>query len=757
MKRVAMLGFLASLTIIGAFSGAILLVPTKAEGAPDTVSVVWRNVGPGGGGWIQSLACDPNDPNTLYLGSDVGGFYISTDGGRHFEIRNNGLTDYFVEAIAVHPQNSRTILLGTQGGIHRTTDGGKHWQRIDDGFPPPQRYRYASPIGALCIDPQRPNIVYAGIGRPRNAREGQTGEGQGAVYRSEDGGLTWRRIDGGQLPPDAVVSDIEVKPDNSRTILVATNKGIFRSDDGGQTWRPSNEGLPHLFVQELAFAPSQPNRVYATLLTTAREGQPFNGGVFRSDDAGRTWRPCNNGLPQRVGQDLYRQSNYGEIVVDPTNADVVYVGGRSWWDPGVFKTTNGGASWEWVTPYDYDRKKWLTILDYGWITFWGPAVECLALSPADPKRLYFGTSGHLFASEGGGRTWQQRYCQVLADGRFRGNGLEVTCVNDIVADPVRPQRLYFCYADIGLLISDDGGKTFRRSYKGMKGEGNCFTVVVDPRAPQTLWAATGQWAWNEGYLCRSEDGGNTWRVVGNGLFNGQIRRLVLDLSSPVRKRRLLAAVNGFGFFESRDGGENWQSINGNLPSDAIKQPRGILIDPNEPRHLLVACAGTPERGGGIYESLDDGKTWRRVNRMAPFADIQMLVADPQNFPTLYLAAREFYDHAAQRLYLGGVFKSQDGGETWERLLDFHFVSAIVVHPKNPQILFAATTDHPYHDHCIGEGVLVSKDGGKTWRKENTGLTHLNISCLRLHPRNPSVLLAGTGGNGAFIGKMVGSR
>jgi photosystem II stability/assembly factor-like uncharacterized protein len=335
------------------------------------------------------------------VGCDVGGFYLSVDSGRHFEIRNNGLRDYFIEAIAVQPQDTNAILLGTQGGMFRTADKGKTWRRMSDGFPPTQRYSYSAPIGALCFDPLRPNVVYAGIGCPRWAREGRQGQGQGAIYRSDDAGVTWRRIDGGHLPPDAVVSDVEVKPDDSRVILSATNKGIFRSDDAGKTWRLSSDGLAHLCAQEVAFAPSQPNRAYATLLTTAREGQAWNGGVYRSDDAGRTWHPCSDGLPQRVGKSLYEQNNFGEIVLDPRNADVVYVGGRSWWSPDIFRTTDGGRSWQWAARHVTQGGQ-ESNMERGWIGFWGPSAECLAISPVHPNRLVFGTSGHLFVTENGG-------------------------------------------------------------------------------------------------------------------------------------------------------------------------------------------------------------------------------------------------------------------------------------------------------------------------------------------------------------------
>ncbi|MCX7778569.1 MAG: hypothetical protein N2381_11055, partial [Armatimonadetes bacterium] len=119
---------------------------------------------------------------------------------------------------------------------------------------------------------------------------------------------------------------------------------------------------------------------------------------------------------------------------------------------------------------------------------------------------------------------------------------------------------------------------------------------------------------------------------------------------------------------------SWRSINGDLPAEAVKQPRGILLNLKEPNHIIVACAGTPEKGAGIYETKDGGKSWRRLNIEPIFANIQSLtseflpVPDPKspvpNLQTLYVATREFYDHATKRLYPGGVFKSTDGGRTW---------------------------------------------------------------------------------------------
>lgn len=725
--------------------------PAIAADAAEGHRIVWQRLGPGGGGWIESIAWDPHDPQQLYVGCDVGGFYCSHDGGRSYEIRNQGLHDYFLEALAVDPRDSRTILLGTESGIHRSDDGGRTWQWIREGFPPLEKHRFSAPISAVAFHLQRPGVVYAGVGRPRWRKDGA-----GAVYRSDDTGRTWRLISGGQLPADAIVGDLELKPDNGQTILVATQHGVFRSDDGGTKWSPSSEGLPHRDVRELAFAANRPDVVYVTLRTTARDRAAFDGGVFRSDDAGRTWRPVEGrGLPSRVGrsdQPTQMTSQLSEIAVDPRNGDVLYVGDQAWVTAGVYKSTDGGRSFERATQH-VGRN-----MDYGWIRGWGPSVECLAISPADPQQVVFGTSGHVFASADAGNTWQQRYCRQFDDGRFAGTGLEVTCARRVVPDPVRRDRLWFCYMDIGLLVSDDGGRTFRRCREGMKNPENCFDVIVDPAAPDTVWAGTGWWSRNAGDVCRSDDGGRTWTVVGRpetGLPDGQPRRLVLDLSSPPGQRRLWVIVQGHGLYTTADGGRSWRPANGDLPATAIGDPRGLLVDPHNPRHLLVALAGSQEKGGGLHETTDAGRTWRRLNA-EPFApQIEALVAAPGDLKTLYVAARQHYDRQARRLFPGGLLVSRDGGRTWKSLLAFRFVSDVAVSRADPRVLYAATQDHPYHDDYPALGLLRSGDGGLTWQRENSGLSLLNVRSVATSPHEPGRLFLSTSGNSCFVGRDPG--
>jgi photosystem II stability/assembly factor-like uncharacterized protein len=741
----AMAGGLIALCALHAPSsfaaGAADAVP-RAEAAPEGGDLAWRMASPGGGGWIQSLAFDSREPDLLYAGCDVGGFYVSTNAGRTFEIRNRGLHDYFIESIAVHPRDPRVILLGTEGGIHRTTDGGKSWQWIRGNFPPTNRWRFSTPIGAVCFDPRNPEVAYAGVGRPRWDKDGA-----GAIYRSEDAGASWRRVDGGRLPADAIVSDLEVQPDDSRAVLAATSQGVFRSDDGGASWRPSSEGLPHRYTEELAFAASAPRTVYLTLRNTARDGAPWNGGVFRSDDAGRTWRGVEGkGLPRQVGKDARNlSSSPKEIAADPRDANTVYVGHRDWVTAGLYRSTDGGGHWAMVAR----RGREGTNMDYGWITQWGPSVECLALSPASPGRIALGTSGMIYLSDDGGASWQQRYASPAPEGLIAGNGLAVTCPWRVEGDPVRPTRIYSCYGDIGLLISDDLGRTFRRCAEGMKSGGNCFGVIVDPEATNTLWAATGWWDHNAGDVCRSDDDGRTWRVVGHpdsGLPDGQVLEMALDPGSPPGRRRLVVISNGHGVFETRDGGASWQSLNGELPADLAKAPRGLLLDPADGSHLIVAVDRQ------LRETRDGGRTWTRLDGSESLPTIHQLAADPHDFRRLYVAGREFYDRGSGRLLPGGLYRSDDGGRAWRRILAFHYTSGVAVSPARAEVIYVATTDDPYHDNALGVGVLKSADGGGTWRRENAGLTLLKVKCLAVSPHDPDMVFVGTGGNGVFVGR-----
>ena len=136
---------------------AFLFCAGSAPGAP-----VWRNIGPGGGGWVPCVVVSPFDSRVVFAGCDVGGFYRSSDAGATWHICNTGLHDYAVEVIAPHPRDPAILYIGTQAGVHKSVDGGHTWSWQRSGFPPPDRYRYVSPW-----PPSRPACFCARISARR--------------------------------------------------------------------------------------------------------------------------------------------------------------------------------------------------------------------------------------------------------------------------------------------------------------------------------------------------------------------------------------------------------------------------------------------------------------------------------------------------------------------------------------------------------------------------------------------------------------
>ena len=118
-----------------------------------------------------------------------------------------------------------------------------------------------------------------------------------------------------------------------------------------------------------------------------------------------------------------------------------------------------------------------------------------------------------------------------------------------------------------------------------------------------------------------------------------------------------------------------------------------------------------------------------------FADITSISADPRSIDRLYVTMRHRYDPASRRAYPGGLYASRDAGRTWKQILDFRFVQTFTVSPVDSGVLYAGTNDHPYHDAYAPAGVLKSIDGGATWERQNTGLSHHSIHCLCVSPHD----------------------
>lgn len=731
---------------------------------------VWTVMGPGGGGWLTTIEISNVDPNVIYVGCDVGGIYRSTNNGESWQIINNGLTNYTVQDIAIDPQTPAIVYAATQGGVFKSTDSGDTWVIKRNGFPPIAKWSFSAPVAKIVIDPHNPNIVYAGVGMTlvmfdHNVQNWEIVEEKGVIYKSTDYGESWSKIQNTGINSNALIYFMAIDPNDPTVLYVTTDYGVYKSADGGNTWQPKITGLPHLNTIDIIIDPTNTEVLYLTMRAT-RGSTSWEGGVYKSTDAGESWVAKNDGLTQDMGdpsESLFFTSNYINIAINPQDSQTLYIANYGWThETGIFKTTDGGNNWTWVT-----RDAGANInVELGWYP-WGPTANCLAINPVNPDRLFFGNTMILCKTDDAGGSWVQAYTDSVGSGYWQGRGLETTQAKDITVDPANSNNIYIGYPDIGFQKSTDGGISFKTTGKnGNNWLIDANVIVVDPAESSILYVASGIWTINQGEIRKSTDYGETWNVIGdttNGLPDAPVWSLVIDPNSDLNSRVLYAASFGNGIYKTTDGGGSWFPVNNGLGTN--RDIHKIVIDPSNSNILYVGIESYNEFSGenittvqgGIYKTSDGGQNWIRIDTNPPQISVSDLAIDPTNSNIIYSATREMLDHSQLIMYRGGVYKSTDGGNNWiERSNGFGDienlnVGSLAINPQNPEIIYAGTFDRCYHDECSGRGVFKSTNGGGTWTPINTGLSHLSTNVITIDPSDPTRLYVGTDGNGAFMG------
>jgi len=343
------LGFMNRLICIAALA-VLLPTPAAPQGYDPTLfaGLRWRLIGPFRGGRTVAAVGIPGQPNVFYIGVNNGGVWKTTDYGRVWTPIFDAQSTGSIGAIAVAPSDPRTLYVGSgEGlqrpdlsvgdGIYKSTDGGATWRHLG--------LRDGQQIPAIVVDPRDPNRVFAAVlGHPYGANE------ERGIFRSTDGAETWQRV----LYRDENTGgmDLAFSPANPQTVfavlwsarqapweagwVLSKNNGLYKSTDGGTTWRQITAGLPSaeegLGRIGLATSLSEPGRMYA--IVGAGQGK---GGLYRSDDSGESWRLVNTDA-RLWGRD----GDFNEVKVDPKNADVVYVANIvTWKSPDGGKTFTG--------------------------------------------------------------------------------------------------------------------------------------------------------------------------------------------------------------------------------------------------------------------------------------------------------------------------------------------------------------------------------------------------------------------------------
>ncbi|MFQ5808934.1 MAG: WD40/YVTN/BNR-like repeat-containing protein, partial [Armatimonadota bacterium] len=629
--------------------------PTGAPGVPVSARPIrWEPIGLGGGGAYMCIAVAPSNPKVIYVGGDVGGVWKSEDGGQSWRIRNGEAVHeifpretYNCSRLAVHPTDENIAYAGMTRGLLRTRDGARTWEVL---------CRDNRAKNALVLDPERPETIYCG------AQHDSAGP---RLFVSRDGGDTWRRLGTG-LPAEADVTSVVIdssSPVGNRTLYVGTTQGVFRGD--GQRFVDISAGLRHRSVAKMAggLAPTGRRFVLYAALATVEEDGGYSGGMFRTDDSGQTWREVT---PGKFRSGERRTGKLGPITVRPNNADVVHAAAQAVY---YFRSEDGGETWAEVSvgTGNADFKSVAGAADH---FYWSWGSRQIALHPTEPRTVYsVGGAAGVFRSDDAGDTWEALTATRLRDDMWRMTGISNVYLDMIAIDPRDPRRIYMGDDDWWIYRSEDGGDTFTYGnawwnregdslyvYKqnGFKASGGAPCIVVDPDRPSHVYAALLGWKpyrimdagdGSGGTLVLSRDCGKTWEPLGapgSGLPEGSIwgrNGIAIDRQSPVDSRTIYAASLGNGVFKTVDGGKTWSDASLGLPTRWVTS---IVMDPRDRRRLLVGI-GKPkgsDEPGGIYETADAARSWRRLN-VTDLPDVRYYVeVDPEAPDTVYAIVNE---------------------------------------------------------------------------------------------------------------------
>lgn len=658
------IGILSLLLLLAGLSQS----PHLARSA-GTRSPAWIHVGPYG----ADVTC---------FGGDAQGtvFYAGTSEGRLFSSsafrgrwRPTGLVlaePSAIVSLVVDPADRDVLYAATEcSGLFKTADGGASWRRLGGGLPATP-YIDSGELASspLLVSVSIPTIVYANLG-------------DDGVFRSVDGGESWRQLRGG-LPASIVC--LAISRAVPETLYAATNHGLFRTSDSGVSWRKCFSGE----IRAVTVDPSRPSLVYASI---------WYRGFFRSSDDGATW--------VRVA-DNPESAPLASIVVDPNPPGAIY-GTTTWGAASVWRSLDMGLTWKEI---DVVHRKRYSLPD----TF--------GLIASQPTVLFASVAGHTYVSADGGRTWE-----VWDRGMVSS-----TAVSSLAIDPTRPQRTYagtsrglFVLWDRGqrwgalrsfddykifavdhhqsgilyagsdwhdyLIRSDDGGRSWRRldtdplpHWRGV------WSVIADPHLAGTIYV-TGRFYITdrrptdgdaEGLL-KSVDRGETWTV----LHPFGTRSLAISQLNP--QVIYAAGVGAVPVSKSTDGGRTWIGASAGLGSvDVI----AIAVDRESPETVYLSTADR-----GVFRSANGGGVWSPSTAGLPEATaLTFATATTGRVPTVYVG-----------LEGAGVYKSTDKGATWEAAdsgIEGLTVDAIAVDPEKPRLLYAGTSD---------SGLFVSTTGGES--------------------------------------------
>jgi len=681
-------------TIIACF-GVLATSIAHGQQVPEQLyaEMKWRMIGPFRAGKVNAVAGVPGNPAVYYFAGDGGGVWKTTDGGTVWKPIFDKEPVASIGAMTLAPSNPNIIYVGTGvntifadssygDGVYKSADGGENWRHV--GLEDTRH------IGRILVDPRNPDVVLvAAMGHSSGPNE------ERGVFRSADGGRSWKKV----LYKDNSTAAVDLcfEPGNPRVVYATLwhgirkpgqkgtsygpGSGLYKSTDEGVTWTQiTGHGLPQGEWGREGVAVATGNhgqRVYLIV-----EVKDKKGGLFRSDDAGATWKKATE--DPRIQGSWYMS----EIFVDPKNADIVYVPLQN-----LYRSKDGGHTFTAIKGAPG-----------------GDDYHSVWIDPTNSQRMMLGVDQGATISLNGGESWSPWYNQPT--GEFYR----------VATDHRFPYWVYGPQQDsgtAGIASRGNNGQITERDWYPV-GPGESGYTIPDPLDPDVVYNA-----------------GPGGSVVRLSKTTGQVRDIspaAVSFGSKYRFNWTIPMVFspqdahllylGTQFLlKTSDGGTSWETVSGDLtrvrPVEKVsKQARGTVLSiaPSEVREGVI-WVGTDD--GTIQLAKDEGKSWRDVTppNVSEWSTVSIVEASHFDAGTAYAAVnRNNHDDLHPH-----IFRTRDFGQTWQETVrgirERDFVRTVREDPVRKGLLYAGTE----------MGVYVSFDDGEHWQS-----LRLNMPVVAIH-------------------------
>ncbi len=609
-----------------------------------------------------------------------------------------------MRSLVVDPSNADRFYLGTlDAQIYTSADAGKSWVLL---------YNFSKPklfVDHIIVDPRDSRTLYVAAHRHKEA---------GGFFKSIDGGHKWRESP--ELKNEALHS-LTQADSNPNVLIAGTFNGLFRSDNSGDTWTQlptfSTPGLVH--VESLAIDPRSTNTIYAGTWYLP----------YKSTDGGQTWRNIKNGIID--------DSDIFAIDIDPRDPNHIIASACS----GIYETANGGDNWTKVQGIPSQSRRTRAIVQH-------PTIAGL---------VFAGTTEGFWRSERGGKadSWMVTTSRQLE-------------INSIAIHPSRPQTIYIGTNNYGVMVSNDGGKNFVPTNGGYSGR-FANVIVADRETPNRVYAATINTTTGGGFFFVSTDNGDSWRP---SMRSMPPRLITYSILQDARDANLIYLGTNLGVYRSLDRGASWapaamapkattnkgragkrKPAAAAPQTTASKKPTEAMRKTQQALNAAGYNVGTPDGRGGpqTIAALKKYQTDHRLPATGRLDEATLTSLGITGTPSeMFVALSDAVNALVQTVDLetqqpiilaatnAGLYRSADPARGWQKLpFGGSFdprTSSVSADAQHPESIFVGTAS---------SGVLMSRDGGKSWIQESGIPIEAPVNAIARDSQRPNYVYVGT--------------